>query len=423
MESIEQVKQSFNSILLKFDENNNLLTDITSIKDIIQSILYSNEKYFSEPDFFNHRLFIILRDCYLNLLQQWRHGRQFDDVSCFVFETIPTLFFKMSNHMSDKNVIILKELILYKPILNELNLCLEEIVLNGKYLQDPQIKSLDNLVRCIQRLERNHLDNKTDPLLIKLFDNIVKCICSSSFIEIFIHSTTQENDDAGQKFLLYTCTDYICSHPTDQQHKQGLLNIRECLLHPFSQWLSQQSSSFRLWNPRMSIILRQLCFILTLSIQHNQYINLDKQTYDYYCQLIDSFINILYSIIQTENLVNNKLTQSLMSTLTSNLYTMTLSNQLEKYLKSKYITLLILKLADIENDEIQLNAFRILSSILTEYDTKTNANSINIANLFIKFLNKIIDDSNQILKFHNLLHCLKRKFTNSSIFLLLKSSI
>jgi len=112
-----------------------------------------------------------------------------------------------------------------------------------------------------------------------------------------------------------------------------------------------------------------------------------------------------------------------MSTLTSNLYTMTLSNQLEKYLKSKYITLLILKLADIENDEIQLNAFRILSSILTEYDTKTNSNSINIANLFIKFLNKIIDDSNQILKFRNLLHCLKRKFTNSSIFLLLKSSI
>jgi hypothetical protein len=160
----------------------------------------------------------------------------------------------------------------------------------------------------------------------------------------------------------------------------------------------------------MSLALRQLCFILTLSIQQNRYANLDKQTFECYCQLIDSFINIIYLIIQTENSVTNKLAKSLLGTLTPNLYTMTLSNQLEKYLKSKHIIGLVLKLADMENDEIQLNAFRILESILTEQDTKNISYSTNIANLFIKFLTKFIDDSNQLLTFYNLLRCLNRKF-------------
>ena len=412
MESIEQVKRSFDSFLSKYDENNNnLFKDITSNKELIQLILHSNENYFYEPNFINHRLFIILRDWYLKLLQQWRRGAQSDnDDSCFAFETIPNIFIKMSNHISDKNISILKELIFHKPLINELNICLEEIASNGKYLQDPQIKSLDNIFRAIQRLERNRLENKADPLLTKLFDNIVKCICSSSFIEMFIHSTTQENDDPGQKFLLYTCTDYIYSHPTDQQHKQSLLDIRQALLRPFSEWLAQQSVSCRLWNNRMTTILRQLCFILTLSIQLHRYTTLDKETFDYYCQLIDSFVNILHSVTQIENPVNHKLAQSLMGTLTPNLYTMILSTQLENYIKSKHITSLILTLADIENDEIQLNAFRILSSIITEQDTKNVSNSINIANLFIKFLNKVIDDSNQMLRFYNLLRCLKSMF-------------
>jgi len=72
----------------------------------------------------------------------------------------------------------------------------------------------------------------------------------------------------------------------------------------------------------MSVILRQICFILTLSIQHNRYINLDKEIFNYYCQLIDSFINILYSIIE----IDNKLSQSLIKILITNLNTMILSN-------------------------------------------------------------------------------------------------
>jgi hypothetical protein len=404
--NVDKMKQSFDSIIKKIDENNHLLSDEKFLKEIVEVAVHSNEKHCCDPTIINHRVFVILRDYYLNLLQRWRHGEKLDETSCWIFETISNLFLKMSSHISDNRMSQLKQFLFHETLLNELNRFLEDLCINNQYFQDPQIKGIDNLFRTIQRLERTHFDDKND----YLFDNIVKCICSSSFIQIFLQSVNQENDNPGQRFLLNTCTDYVYSHSIDKQHKQSLIHIRQSLLRPFTQWLIQQSSVFRLWNNRIIIILRQISFLLTLSIQLDQHTILDKNILDHYCQLIDSFINILYSIVQSDNIVNNKLTQSLIGTLTPNLYTMTLSNQLEKYIQSKHITSLILKLTNFDNDEIQLNAFKILSSITIEQDTKNLLYSNNIVNIFMKFLNKIIDDSNQTLRFYNLLGCLKSNF-------------
>jgi dolichol kinase len=89
---------------------------------------------------------------------------------------------------------------------------------------------------------------------------------------------------------------------------------------------------------------------------------------------------------------------------------MTLSNQLERYIQNKHITSLILKLTNFDNDEIQLNTFKILSSITIEQDTKNIHYSNNITKIFIKFINKVIDDSNQTLTFYNLLRYLTSKY-------------
>ncbi|CAF3298182.1 unnamed protein product [Rotaria socialis] len=400
---VEQVKQSFDSITRKIDEDKNLILDRQIIKEIVDLAIQSNEKHLCDSSIIDHRAFFILRDYFLNLLQRWRFGEVFDDTSYFIFESISSLFLKMSSHISNGNLSTLKELIFHETFLNEMNRFFDELSVNGKYLEDHQIKSMDNLLRTIQRLERINFDTKKD----YLFDNIVKCICSSSFIEIFLQSVNQDNEDVGHRFLLNTCTDYIYSHSTDQKHKQSLIDIRQTLLRPFTQWLIQQSSLFRFWNNRMLITLRQICFLLTLSIQLNRLILLDKDILDDYYQIIDSFVNILYSIIQSENKTNNKLSQSLIGTIIPNIYTMTLSKQLEKYIQNKHIISLILKLTDFENDEIQLNAFKILSSITTEQETKNIVYSNTIASLFIKFLNKVIDDSNQTLRFYNLLRSLK----------------
>lgn len=376
-------------------------SSLTEVKEFLQS----NERHFTSKDFLHHHpSLLILRNWYVKLLKQWYDGQIFDSTMCYVFETIPHLFLKLSNYLTEENLSLFKELIYFEEVIEGLNRILEQIAINGKFLQDPLIRSVDNLCRAIQRLQRNHSEIKPD-----LFHHIVKCLCSNTFFDQFLQSTTQEIDHSGQKFLLHTCTDYVYSHPTDPIHKQSLLDIRHSLLHRFVQWFVQQSSFYRSWNHRLLVTLRQLCFLLTLSIQHHRMTQLDQDTLNDYCQLIDTFVNILYSILQSENSANQKLIQSLLATIAANFLTMISSNQLEKYLKSKHITSVILKLIDVDNEDIQLNAFRIFSAILTEQDTKMLSNSTNIAHLFGKFLTKIIDDDNQILRFYALLHCLKGK--------------
>lgn len=412
--TVVQIKQSFDSILRQINENNDLLLDTQLMKELIDLVIYSNEQILCDSIVINHQVFFVIRDFYSNLLRRWRCGDKFDDISYLIFEVISNSFLKMSSFISDIGKFKLKELIFHDPLINEINKFLEGLSNDGKYLKDPQIKSIDNLFRIIQRLERIYFDNKKG----HLFDNIVKCICSSLFIEIFVQSINQEHDDAGQKFLLNTCTDYVCSHSTDKQYEQSLINIRQSILRPFTQWLIEQSSFFRSWNNRTTIVLRQICFLLTLSIQFNGSSILHQDVFNFYCQLIDSFINILYSISQIDNKVHNKLKYLLIGTIIPNLYTMTLSNQLEKYIQSKHIVSLILKLTDFENEEIQLNAFKILSSITTEQETKNINYSNNIATLFIKFLNKFIDDSNQTSRFYNLLRCLQSKSRPFYLYLL-----
>ncbi|CAF5012980.1 unnamed protein product, partial [Rotaria sp. Silwood1] len=101
--SIEQIKQSFDFIIRKIDENNTLLTDKYLMKEIVELAIHSNEKNLCDPTIINHRVFFILRDYYLNLIQYWRFGEKFDDISFFIFETISNLFLKMSSHISDNN--------------------------------------------------------------------------------------------------------------------------------------------------------------------------------------------------------------------------------------------------------------------------------------------------------------------------------
>ncbi|CAF4095345.1 unnamed protein product, partial [Rotaria sp. Silwood2] len=92
--TVEQIKQSFDSIVRKIDENNNLLSDKQLMKEIVELAIHSNEKNLCDSTIINHRIFFILRDYYLNLMQRWRFGEKFDDITCFIFETISNLFLK-----------------------------------------------------------------------------------------------------------------------------------------------------------------------------------------------------------------------------------------------------------------------------------------------------------------------------------------
>lgn len=407
--TIERLKRSFDEMVKAFEENNGSLIDMPLLKETLECSIYSNDKDFAQLNLIHHRFLVILRDIYLKMIQRWRDGHPFDPCSATAFEIIPNLFLKLSIHTSSNESTVLKDLIFQENLLHEMNAFLIKLSIDKRYLEDPHLRSIDSLIRTIQRLERFQTNHQNENSLDKFYENIVKCICSPSLMDIFLQSVKTDNENIGQRFLLHTCIDYISSHSINDMHKQSLLKIRQFLLHPFSQWLSEQSTYFRLWNNQMIILVRQFCFLLTLSIQLNRTVALEADALSDFSQLIDSFVNILHSIVQSENSSNNKLAQALISTLIPNLYTMILSKELEKHLRDKHVTSLLLKLTDIDNDEIQLNAFRILSSIVTEYEIKHFVNANQLAKAFRKFLDKLLNDSHQRLRLNHLFSSLNSK--------------
>ena len=195
-----------------------------------------------------------------------------------------------------------------------------------------------------------------------------------------------------------TCTDYISSYCVDQQ---SFIEIRQILLHSFTQWINENSSTFRSWTNRFVIIVRQISFLLTLPIEFNQNSLLENEISNDYCQLIDSFLHILYSIvIQSDHSIENKHFHSILTgTLISNLSTMILSNQLVKYFQRKHVHSLMIKFTSFPNDQIQFNTLKILSIITIEQQTKDVVYSNHLIKVFIEYLNKFSDDQNQILRF------------------------
>jgi hypothetical protein len=71
----------------------------------------------------------------------------------------------MPSYLSDKNLLILKELIFDPELLDKINRFLVDLSINTKYFRNSEIKFIDNPFRTIQRLQRIPSDpNKTDHL-------------------------------------------------------------------------------------------------------------------------------------------------------------------------------------------------------------------------------------------------------------------
>jgi len=67
---------------------------------------------------------------------------------------------------------------------------------------------------------------------------------------------------------------------------------------------------------------------------------------------------------------------------------------------------MLLKLADVQQDETQLNAYRCLGKIMIEQDIKTMTNPTKIAKIYVKFINDTIDDPKKKTRFYSLLDSL-----------------
>ncbi|CAM4961869.1 unnamed protein product [Rotaria socialis] len=400
----DQLKTSLDIIADELKKNKEL-NNAAIIQLIVNtiSLRYTSDQIFSKAAVFDHQLFVIIRDYYFNLLYQWRRSGHLDEHSGKLFPQIALLFADLCCNTAEANVDTLKELVIHEPLIDELRKCLSEIATNGKHLKDKTIEAIDYSIRAVHYLEKGRVQIQNIPIVAGLLENIVKCVCSSYFINMFKKIGGLEKLDEAQTFLLDTCTDVISWHDAGF-YNQTHVAVRTALLSMFTSWFQNYITCSQKLSKSAIKIIGQLCITLIGGNAREDDIFPEPIRKDY-CKLIDQLFSMLSSTIESRTLNDSII--ALQRVLTQSLYSLTMTNDLRTYIKSKRMIPLLLKLTDFADETMQFNVYRILAVILTEDDIKTLANPSKIANIFLRFLTSLIDDSSMKPRFHNLLRSLK----------------
>lgn len=311
----------------------------------------------------------------------------------------------MCYHATDTDVDSLKRLLIHEPLINELCTCLKEIATDSKQLQREHIKGIDYYLCAINYLQKGRVEIQSIDLVSALLDNVITCVCSKYFINMFKQIGKLENLNAAQTFLLDTCTDFISWHDAGHYNETHIA-VRTALLNTFTSWFEVYVVSFRKLNKIAIKIIGQLTITLIGGNASDETI-FPAHTREGYCKMIDQLSSILSSI--AESGATDEISTSLTRVHTQCLYSFTMTNDLRTYIKNKHIVPLLLKLTNLEDETIQFHVYRTLAAILAEEDIKTLTNSRKIANVFLKFLTSLIDDSSRKPRFYNLLRSLKSK--------------
>lgn len=402
--TIDQLKNSFDTIVTEFNPNSN----VKIIQEIIVtlSIRWKHDRIFSNGNLLEHRLFLLIRDYYFNLMHRWRTGDKLDASSNELFSQIGHFFSDLSLTITDNDANALKVILIDPPLITELCHCLNEISSNGQHLQDKRIESIDYYVRAISYLEKGRVDIQSMKIVSDLLDHLIQCVCSKFFLEIFQKINQLKEFDPGQTFLLDTCTDFISWHDAGRYNDTHIA-IRTALLRQFTSFLQNNFTMLSKLSPSAIKIIGQLSITIVGGNARDEDI-FSSDIRQEYCRMIDQLSSILNSIIESKK--DDEITIILTQILTQCLYSLTMTNDLRTYIKNKSMVPLLLKLTNFENETIQFHVYRILAAILTEDDVKTLANPSKIANVFLKFLVNLIDDSSRAPRFSNLLRSLKSTF-------------
>jgi hypothetical protein len=306
---------------------------------------------------------------------------------------------------TDIDVNSLKILLIDESLIKELCKCLKEIGVDGKHLNDKHTEAIDYCLRAISSLEKGRIEIQSMKIASELLDHIINCVCSKYFLNMFNKLGEFKTLNSTETLLLDTCTDFIHWHDAGRYNDTHIA-VRTALLHPFISFLGNNLLSLTKFTKISIKILGQLSITLIGGNAKDEDIFPSNIREDY-CKMIDQISSILNSLIEFENL--DELKTMLTQVLTQCLYSLTMTNDLRTYIKTKHIVPLLLKLTNLEDETIQFHVYRILAAILTEDDIKTLTNTSKIANVFLKFLTNLIDDSSRAPRFYNLLRSLKSK--------------
>jgi hypothetical protein len=237
-------------------------------------------------------------------------------------------------------------------------------------------------------------------------------ICSPLYAQLFEKVANEQPDSLSneQRILLTNYPNQIVWYEGDRRH-EIIERIRRTHLKWFNHWLSEHNTGqppYVQWKSVMDNLTLHTTNLF-FRIDLGDIITSDDTRKEFQ-EIADTIKRILLSINQSNPVTIDQAAIPLVRTLLLILFYFTLDSDLVVYLKSLQLVHLMIDLIRISNndDEIHLQAYRILAVIMAEADIKQLQNASRIATVFITFIHDVIDGGvSYEARLHNSLRSLK----------------
>jgi len=237
-------------------------------------------------------------------------------------------------------------------------------------------------------------------------------ICSPSYAQMFEKVVKEQPDYLSneQSIILAYYPNEITWYKGDRR-QEIIERIRRTHLKWFNNWLSENNTGqppYVEWNSVTDDIMLHTTNLF-FRIDYGDVITGDD-TRNEFQQIADTIKRILLNINQSNPVIIDQAAIPLVQNLLSILFYFTLESDLATYLKGLQLVNLMNEIIRISNNdnEIHLQAYRILAVIMAEEDLKQLQNSSRIATVFITFIKDVIDGGVPYeARLHNILRSLK----------------
>lgn len=379
----ERLSILLDNIYKEFEQNIILQTDFDTIGELAVTLTgIHHEQWLFQPKLLGHQLFVILRNCLIDIF--------FNEKQVELMTKLSTLLYDICFSTSVKDEMV--HLMLYKPLIDKMNIFIRQF--EQYHGSVKTIQSMSRLLHIFRRIQMMRIDLCQDSLLEALFLDVSICISSTFLIaQLSCVSKTMADLEPKQIFLFDTCIEFMYWQPYEESllRRQTLKQICEVLLPTIVRLISSLSFS--------EPILR-VASLLTIHIMvsHN---DTDDQVLnqDYF-----TFVKNCISMLDDGSIPLKE------RTLLECICHLANHPDLLAFMKEfNSLKPTLLKLSEVEDCEISLNAYRILAFIMCESDIKTLKNANKIVGVFYLYFISMMDDPIQRTAFQVLLQSLKSK--------------
>jgi hypothetical protein len=378
------------------------------IEQIVSSLatLPSRSKKLTDIGLIKHEFFLILRDRIIVDHFRRRHvdGNRMDQVLL----NVSILFMNLYYNVNDSNASELKHLLFHQPLIDELAQCLNEMNTFDQHIQDPLLcRALSCLLVALKHYQAKLIITDEYILSTPIFCAVSQYLSSSyaaTMIQNLEHNFTQHLDH--QQILFLDSMSLYLQWYSDYRDLETFFQVLRSLLNVYTVWFTSCSPDLYMQcSSEMGTMIRHLNYFLVRPIESENLNMFSEEFYHDYCRLVSHWTFILSSTVACPP---DQMNISSTRTIVEMLFNFTLHVNVLNYMKTMSdLILMLLKLTEVDHDEVQLNAYGCLGKIMREDDIKTMANPSKIASVYVDFLSRMIDDRQQIRRFYSLLESLK----------------